>query len=355
VLGWRVWRLTRDLHGELRLRSTTRPEAWMPGEPIEARCGLRRGHRAPTAACTCGVYATSEPEGLPRAGVINPGTVVVGAVAMWGTVVEHARGARARYAYPVRLRLVCGTCLAEGSGAVEATDVMASPEGLGVFCQRHRPSQRMGMTPAGRVQQELLATYGVEVLPLERVAGALRSPVFRRGAAPAPPPVRVAHRVLVGVLRAIGLAVQTVIVLWMCLGFLGFAVAMLAGLLGLFDRTVDVRMSPARPVAAPVESRDGWIAEPPVTTLEPPAVAFLCGRSDGPVVHIVQDCAGPIDLWGFAVEETPSGPERDCAQGWLAYTREPDRWICWHAVPGEAPDVRGWTAADGEWFDEDGG
>jgi hypothetical protein len=354
-----VWRLSRDVRGELRLRSTTRPDAWMPGEPIEARCGARRGHRSPAAACMCGVYATSEPEGLPRAGVINPATVVVGAVAMWGTVVEHARGARARYAYPVRLRLVCGPCLAEGSGAVEATDVMGSPEGLGVFCARHRPSQRMGMTPAERVQQELLATYGVELLPLERVAGALRSPVLRRSGSS--PPARIVQRVLVGVLRAIGLAVQAVFLLWMCLGFLGFAAAMLAGVIGLFDRTVDVRVSPARsaavvaPVVAPVVASDGWLASPPIVAPDVPRLAFLCGRSDGPVVHIVRDCAGPIDLWGFAAEEPPSGPERDCVEGWLAYTREPDRWICWHAVPGETLDVRAWTAADGTWFDEDGG
>jgi hypothetical protein len=170
--------------------------------------------------------------------------------------------------------------------------------------------------------------------------------------------------VLIGLIRVLGFAVQAVIVLWMCLGFLGFAVAILAGVIGLFDRTMDVRVAPARPVPAvdlsafevPVETgSDGSKAHPPVTVHEPPAMAFLCGRSDGPVVHIVEACDGPVDLWGFAVEEPPQGPERDCVEGWLAYTREPGRWICWHAVPGETPDVRAWTAADGEWFDEDGG
>lgn len=328
----------------------------MPGEPIEARCGARGSHVAPMRACSCGVYATSEPEGLPRAGVINHATVVVGAVAMWGTVVEHARGARARFAYPVRLRLVCGPCLAEGSGAVQATDVAGSPEGLGVFCPKHRPSQRMGMTPAGQVEQELLSTYGVELLPLERVAGALRIPVVRRPGSSPPP--RLVQQVLIGLIRALGFAVQAVIVLWMCLGFLGFAVAMLAGVIGLFDRTVDVRVAPARPVAPVVASgvaEDGWLASPPIVAPDVPRSAFLCGRSDGPVVHIVRNCFRAVDLWGFAAEGPPHGPERDCAEGWLAYTREPDRWICWQAVPGETPDVRAWTAADGTWFDEDGG
>ncbi|MFN8234132.1 MAG: hypothetical protein U0V56_11925 [Actinomycetota bacterium] len=224
-----------------------------------------------------------------------------------------------------------------------------------MFCPRH-PSRRVGTSPAEQVQQELLSTYGVEVMPLERVAGPLRSPVFRRRAAPAPSPARVARTLAIGLIRAIGFAVQAVFVLWMCLGFLGFAAAFLFAVLGLFERTVDVHVTPARPNVEAVVATDGWMADPPVTPSSAfPPFAFLCGRSDGPVVHIVGCDEPDVDLWGFSVGEPPSGPGHDCAPGWLAYTREPDRWICWHPVPGETPDVRAWTAADENPFDGDGG
>lgn len=116
VVGWRVWRLVR-IRGRLALRSLTHDSVWMPDESMHATCGrLSSGHRSPAEGCTCGLYATSTPEALARARVFNPGTGVVGAIAMWGRVVEHGRGARSEFAYPARLRLVCGSCLAEGSG-----------------------------------------------------------------------------------------------------------------------------------------------------------------------------------------------------------------------------------------------
>ena len=35
---------------------------------------------------------------------------VLGRVALWGRVIEHEHGYRARFAYPQRLRLICQFC-----------------------------------------------------------------------------------------------------------------------------------------------------------------------------------------------------------------------------------------------------
>ena len=108
VVGWRVWRLVR-IRGRLALRSIAHDVVWKPDQVMHATCGRSSvGHRSPGDGCTCGLYATSTPEALARAGVFNPAIGVVGAIAMWGRVVEHARGARSELAYPARLRLGCG-------------------------------------------------------------------------------------------------------------------------------------------------------------------------------------------------------------------------------------------------------
>ena len=143
---------------------------------MHATCGrLSSGHRSPGEGCTCGLYATSTPEALARAGVFNPGTGVVGAIAMWGRVVEHGRGARSEFAYPARLRLVCGSCLAEGSGAVAPVEVVDSGGGLiAVLPEAPRPLGTDGRSRRSAIEAELLSTFGVELLPIERVDRSLR-------------------------------------------------------------------------------------------------------------------------------------------------------------------------------------
>ena len=61
---------------------------------------------------------------LGEVGCERIGGSVVGTVSMWGRVIEHTRGARSRFAYPARLRLVCGPCLAVGAGAVTPVRVL---------------------------------------------------------------------------------------------------------------------------------------------------------------------------------------------------------------------------------------
>src|SRR5205814_1889714 len=121
VIGWRVWRI-QVADGRYRLRSMAHPTLWQPSEPLYANCP-RGSHTVPGGGCTCGIYATSSLHGLAVAGVFNNAACVLGAIAMWGRVIEHRRGARSSVAYPVRLRLVCGPCLGTNRGAVEAIAV----------------------------------------------------------------------------------------------------------------------------------------------------------------------------------------------------------------------------------------
>jgi hypothetical protein len=176
VVGWRVWRLHAGPDGP-RLMSVTRPYVWPVAEPIRAKCDLHHGRRpTPDVRCTCGLYAASNPDDLSRVQVLSSDASVVGAIAMWGRVVEHARGARAAFAYPARLRLVCATCLRRGRGAVGAVVVRRIDSELVACCARHAPRDRSTTLGATAVQSALLDAYAVEPLPLERVARQLRRP-----------------------------------------------------------------------------------------------------------------------------------------------------------------------------------
>lgn len=171
VVAWRSWALTG--HGtELRLRpvaGSRRP--WPPRRPAEARCGHLRFHRAPAIGCTCGLYATREPELLRR----TRGPVVIATVALWGTVVEHPLGYRARFGYPERLRLVCAICFWRlgFDGSREPTEVVTPSGGRRMpLCEAHLETARAaelpirGLSPAAEVLSTLLHVYGVRELPI---------------------------------------------------------------------------------------------------------------------------------------------------------------------------------------------
>jgi hypothetical protein len=177
LVGWRTWRLERR-DGVLTLVSMTRSLAWPPREAMHARCGLFERHAAPDPACRCGIYATATPELLARSGVFEHDAGVVGTVAMWGTVVDHALGARCELAYPARIRLVCGSCLAAGRGAVDPVGVVQEGEALLPRCEHHLPRTTGHTAPPSRaadaLRSELLANYAVDPVPLERVGRSLR-------------------------------------------------------------------------------------------------------------------------------------------------------------------------------------
>jgi hypothetical protein len=174
ALGWRAWRLERRRNG-LRLISLTRNDAWPARTAMRARCDLAAHDPAPSVGCSCGLYAAREPEDLPQAGVGAYNASVVGSVAMWGRVIEHEFGSRSQNAYPARFRLVCGPCLGEGRGAVEPILVFARSAALVSACATHAGGVA-DVLDARQVQSELLSTYAVDVLPIERVREALKTP-----------------------------------------------------------------------------------------------------------------------------------------------------------------------------------
>ena len=172
--------------------------------------------RIPGRSCSCGVYAASTPEGLARAGVLTESVGVVGVIAMWGTVIEHDRGARAQLAYPARLRLICGPCLQQGRGAVDPAVVIGSGTSL-ALCARHAIGRRGPRTPAARVQADLLSKYAVDLVPLERVSSALKIPHAPRD------PLDLATRVVESAVPALGSVLHALLFLWTIAGFLFMA------------------------------------------------------------------------------------------------------------------------------------
>jgi hypothetical protein len=118
VHGWRLWFVVAEA-GRAGLVSPVYPTLWPVGRPLEAACDARRReplrpwklrppeHAAPDATCSCGVHAVSLPGDLaayvPSVAGRRIVHRVVGRVALWGRVVEGARGWRAARAYPAEL------------------------------------------------------------------------------------------------------------------------------------------------------------------------------------------------------------------------------------------------------------
>ena len=363
VRGWRVWRLVR-IRGRLALRSLTHDSVWMPDESMHATCGRSSsGHRSPGEGCTCGLYATSTPEALARAGVFNPGTGVVGAIAMWGRVVEHGRGARSEFAYPARLRLVCGSCLAEGSGAVAPVEVVDTAGGLMPFCRKHLAGQYGQTVSASAIEAELLSTFGVELLPIERVDRSLR--IRHRSAASAAVrllehPARVLFALVHGFFGVMMLLLVVGTVLSIAFSIIGGVASAVFGHDGA-SPTTKVAVPPS---VQPIDDVSDTVtagAEPIVddfpelghdrrliTAPAFPAIAFLCGVGDGDRVDIVPCGHRPKALLGFGVREAPHGPATDCLKGWDAYSRGRRFWVCWERFAG-APEVERWMHSPNPW------
>ena len=216
VLGWRVWRL-HEADRRFLLRSLTRPDTWPLGEPIRAVCSSNlHGGRVPGESCSCGIYAASTPEGLAASGVFSTAASVVGAIAMWGTAVEHDRGARSEWAYPSRLRLVCATCLNQGRGAVVPSVVVGSGP-CEALCVRHAIGRKGPRAKTTDVQAALLSSYAVDLMPLERVSTPLRVSRPKRD------PRDVLEQVLEVVLMVLGGLMNAFMVFWTIAGFLTLA------------------------------------------------------------------------------------------------------------------------------------
>lgn len=181
IEGWRAWRLVRSKGGVLRIAPSTPRSNWDPGVPIHATCTaahtreymiynpeLAKFHRSPEPGCTCGIHAMKDPRRLRRA---SRSAGVVGTIAMWGRVIEHTKGWRAEFAYPARLRLVCSWCLWRGELPGVPARVLDRGGELIPVCDRHadQPSAAGTALEVHAVENEMLDTYAVELLPVELV------------------------------------------------------------------------------------------------------------------------------------------------------------------------------------------
>jgi hypothetical protein len=226
MLGWRVWRLVRR-DDCLTLLAVIQSDEWPAREAARARCHAHPGTPAPSGSCSCGLYAATSPQALASSQVFTGATSVVGAVAMWGTVVEHERGARAEISYPARLRVVCAPCLAAGRGAIEPTFVVGTTQ-LVAVCLRHALGASGPRASASAVQAELLSTYAVDLLPLERVSGSLRV----RGSRGSPDPQDILVKLVSLLFQVVGFVINAV----MALIILASVLSMVLGVLSWIAR-----------------------------------------------------------------------------------------------------------------------
>jgi hypothetical protein len=175
VLAWRTWGLS-GRGRNLRLRPVCgygRP--WPSQRPAVAACLKRRHHAAPIFECTCGLHGTREPAILQR----TKSPAVVGTVALWGTVIEHTLGYRAKLGYPQALRLVCPVCFFQrGIDDSQEPEIVAvlTRERLLPLCAEHRDTASAVDLPVRSlrrvddVRDALLDTYRSDELDTPRLA-----------------------------------------------------------------------------------------------------------------------------------------------------------------------------------------
>jgi hypothetical protein len=98
IIAWRAWSLARDGDGKIHLCSLTQPVLWPLGSPLCS--GIEPPHYWGHAYPNPGIFALKEPSMIDLG---NRTYGIVGTVALWGKVIEHADGYRAEYAYPQHL------------------------------------------------------------------------------------------------------------------------------------------------------------------------------------------------------------------------------------------------------------
>lgn len=186
VVGWRMWSLVpvataRSRPGAWGLCSPFTPVEWLPRIPTRAVCSDCA--ESPSLYCRCGLYALwtgpfAEDAAAIRGSVpsFSPpfasGTLVsrcvVGRVAGWGKVVEHRKGWRAGFAYPLSVAVICVGCLVCAGRFNRADWICTSPAGRRwATCEDHTreylnmPCSMRRAMAAGEAERELLERYGV--------------------------------------------------------------------------------------------------------------------------------------------------------------------------------------------------
>jgi hypothetical protein len=113
IEGYRFWYLPVNSPGIMRSYWMTNG-IWLPGQRVEAQCMNHLSCEAGNEGCKAGIYAfkylRSAAEcyflAMDQSIAHNPPDMgadmwfVLGKVKLWGTVVEHSLGWRAKYAYP---------------------------------------------------------------------------------------------------------------------------------------------------------------------------------------------------------------------------------------------------------------
>lgn len=106
IIAWRGWTISKDGY----LESPFRPGSiWTPGEASVANCPSGRCSQGViNDGCSCGIYGMRTLEELDKYALVwllhsMTGTLVIGQVSLWGTVVEGRGGFRAQFAYPKHL------------------------------------------------------------------------------------------------------------------------------------------------------------------------------------------------------------------------------------------------------------
>lgn len=354
VIGWRAWALRWDGADRVELASPLQQFDWRPRQPSRARCASHPGTQVPNLRCTCGLYAVSRLERLPAAAAItsNSRIGVVGSVAMWGHVVEHANGYRAQLGYPDRLRLICRHCLRGGRDGVPIRIERVYGGDVEPVCEAHATSGRSfgrEIEPE-QLQQMVLSAYAVDLLPVEALhrAGFRAGPVPPSGLVPAArAELRQLRRGWSGVVAVASLVAALLIV----------------QALGLFPSTGadDARGDVVAAVPIAVDepfpaALDAWR---PLGRMRPVPgrrhhtirFGFLCGLRAGGRAEIVR-CGRPgADLFGSYW--SPPQSKRECRFG-DAYSRKPRFSVCWldfaeDPGPGldrlRLPGVRPWDLA----------
>lgn len=111
IIGLRAWTLRGGFLGSSYPGRYRLGVHWPAREKFTANCEqdvrfslYEKSHAAPAEKCSCGIYACQRELEIQYSA--DSGPFVWGRVALWGRVVEHGRGWRAQYAYPVSLVLV---------------------------------------------------------------------------------------------------------------------------------------------------------------------------------------------------------------------------------------------------------
>ena len=350
VVGWRAWRLVRE-ESALRLGSLVHGGSWAPQEVRAARCARSTRpveHAAPERFCTCGYYATDSWTSLVDANVFGGEVGVIGAIGMWGTLIEHSAGARSEFAYPARLRLVCAPCIKQKVVRDPVTVIDLGHGMLSPRCERH-VGKKAGV-PAKAIEWELLNTYGVELLPKPAIPRRRRWGIrFEPGK---PRSVQVGIWAVMAVFMVIRFLIGLFFVLWM----VGSALTIAAAIVGVIWGAVTGQGRDPTPTPSVVSSMthpelrvlaaerhryagvEAHRGRPPVSPL--PNTAVPCGVALGDHVRFAR-CGSPqTDVLGFGQQRDPLGAAKDCIAPTDAYSSGPHWYVCWILLPGASLDPR---------------